>query len=325
MNWNQFLQVIQPIPPTFWGVVAGAGFTLLGAWMTNRASLERQLKAQAEDRDIRRAQDEQAALRDVFLPAAEALTVGMNCVMRFVELDLPDTAVTAPYVERSAAVSKLCLLANSATVAAVSRFSTELNAAYARLQVRRLPLALQKSQLDFMARNIDASDKERDLWLESLKQDNLSWRPDARRRDAIERNLEREGERYALATKTHRRLFNDLFVKQCGLNEDCTRESIALRQAFVGVITAIRAELGLAGSQLEIEQTLAESLRRANANIAEMLDKVRRIIEQQAKQAPAPNAGRATAVADSDVTIQMQAVRAQVARPRETKPKHQAV
>ena len=287
MTWNQFLQLIAPIPRTFWGYVAGAGFILLTAWLISRASQERQLKAQAKDRELRRAHEDLAARRDVLLPAAEALTVGMNCIMHFAELEVPDTALTAPFVERAPAIDKLYLIASTELFTAVNRLSTELNAAYSRLHIKRLPLALQKAQLDDLAGAMESYGKERERWLEIMNQDNLSWRPDTRKREAIERNLDPEGlrERSAEASEKHRQLLGELFAKQCELSDECARESAALRQLFVAVITAVRAELGLGSSQFEIEQTLTEGIRRVNTSATEMLEKVRYIVAtQQAEQ-----------------------------------------
>jgi hypothetical protein len=288
MTWNQFLQLIAPIPRTFWGYVAGAGFLLLSAWLISRASLERQLKAQSKDRELRRTQEEMAARREVFLPAAEALTVGMNCIMRFAELELPESELTAPFVERAPAIDKLYLMASSDAVTAVNRLSTELNAAYSRLHIKRLPLALQKAQLGDLASSMESISKERDRWLEIMNQDNLSWRPDTRKREAIERNLDPElaRERSTEAAERYRQLLDKLFAKECELSEECARESAALRQLFVAVITGVRAELGLGSSQREIEQALTEGTRRTRTSNAEMLQKVRHIVAtQHAEQA----------------------------------------
>lgn len=280
MNWNEFLQMIAPIPRTFWGLAAGAGFMLLAAWSISRALLERKLEAQAEDRERRRVQEEMAARREVLLPAAEALTIGMNCIMRFDELELPETALTAPFVERASTIDKLYLIASAETLTAVNRLATELNAAFSRLHIKRLPLAVQKAQMDDLAGEMESYGKERDRWLEIMNQDNLSWRPDAGRREAIERNLdpERLRERSAKATKKHRQLLDELFEKQCALSEECVRESAALRQLFVAVITGVRAELGLGSSRHDIEQTLTEGMRRANTNQTEMLEKMRHFV-----------------------------------------------
>lgn len=290
MNWNQFLQMIAPIPRAFWGVVAGAGFVLIAAWLISRALLERKLKAQAEEQERRRAQEQMAARREVLLPAAEALTVGMNCIMRFDEMDLPDTALTAPFVERASTIDKLYLVASTETLTAVNRLATELNAAFSRLHVKRLPLALQKARLDDLAGEIESYGKERDRWLEIMNQDNLSWRPDSRRRDAIERNVdpERLRERSAQAAETHRQLLAEVFEKQCELTKECGRESAALRQLFVAVITGVRAELGLGSSRLEIEQTLTEGLRRAHANETQMLENMRHFVASQQDEPAEP-------------------------------------
>lgn len=222
------------------------------------------------------------------LPAAEALTVGMNCIMHFADLELPDSALTAEFVKKAPAIDKLLLVASTETVTAVNRLTTELNAAFSRLHIKRLPFALQQAELDEMAGAMESVSKERDRWLEIMNQDNLSWRPDVRKREAIARNLDpkRVQERSAEVEEKHRQLLSELFTKQCELSEDCARESAALRQSFVSVITRVRAELGLGSSQLEIERSLVEDAQRTKATATEMLDNVRNIVAtRQAEQA----------------------------------------
>lgn len=71
---SEVLALLEGVPATFWGVLAGSFFTLLGVWFTNRAT-ERRMRMQfAHERQLRE-QDRQLALRkEIFFDLVQALT-----------------------------------------------------------------------------------------------------------------------------------------------------------------------------------------------------------------------------------------------------------
>jgi hypothetical protein len=72
-----FLQMLDAIPASFWGVVVGSFFSIGCVALTNRAS-DRRLRAQFEHEWKLKTKDREMALRKkVYLAAAEAIAAGV--------------------------------------------------------------------------------------------------------------------------------------------------------------------------------------------------------------------------------------------------------
>jgi hypothetical protein len=147
MDWDYLYVAVSAIPATFWGVLAGSGFTLLGVWATNRDNtqrLERQLNHDAAQRRIDR---EQALRKEIYFAAAEAISAGLLTVARFADLEIADGEITAPFVARAPAIAKVHVIATVRTAAAVERLAREMGAVYMRLLIKRLPVRSIKNHL----------------------------------------------------------------------------------------------------------------------------------------------------------------------------------
>ena len=129
----KFLQMLDAIPASFWGVVVGSFFSIGGVALTNRAS-DRRLRAQFEHERKLKTKDREMALRkEVYLAAAEAIAAGLNAIVRFANLDLSNDQITAPYVEKAPAISKIHVIAQAETVKALSNFTGPLDSLFLTL------------------------------------------------------------------------------------------------------------------------------------------------------------------------------------------------
>ena len=186
------LALIEMIPGTFWGVIIGGFFTLGGIILTNRAR-DRGIQVQlADDRKLKNREREMELRKDIYLAAAEAASAGLIAVTRFANLDTPDEKLTEDYLTKSPSIIKVHIIANEETVRAVTNFTAELGVAFLRLFAKRLPLVLQKQQIEFLRAQVDISHKENSRTLELQKQYNIEGLADPRKWDVLQQNFKFE-------------------------------------------------------------------------------------------------------------------------------------
>lgn len=143
-GWAYFGCLVSLIPATFWGVVAGSFFTLLGVYGTNRNNNKRQeaqlqhdraIKDQqlAHDREARKREREMSFRKEVFSEVAEALFAGTHAIMRHCDLSIPPNQISEPFLAKAPGVGKAQLIASTSSVRAVVNVTTELGAVFLRL------------------------------------------------------------------------------------------------------------------------------------------------------------------------------------------------
>jgi len=150
---HELLALIAKIPPTFWGVVFGAFFSLGGVVLTNRAN-DRRLQAQlSHERELRKKERELSLLKDVYLAAVEAIATGINTIRYFPDMSIPYDKLMVEYGKKAPAIAKVYLIGGEETVKAIVHLISELSATYLQLHAKRIPLVGQKNETaDFRAK-----------------------------------------------------------------------------------------------------------------------------------------------------------------------------
>lgn len=91
--------LLAAIPATFWGVVVGSLFTIMGVVLSNWAS-DRRLRAQfANERELKTKDREMALRKEVLLSAAEAVDAGMGTISRLSNFDITNDEVSKAFTE----------------------------------------------------------------------------------------------------------------------------------------------------------------------------------------------------------------------------------
>jgi hypothetical protein len=206
----QLLALADQIPATFWGVVVGSTFTLIGVYLTNRSS-NRRFQIQVEhDRSLKARERDMAFRKDVYVAVAEAIAVAINTVPRFADLSLQPNQLTATYIEKAPAFSKAHLVANESTVKVLTDLSTELGGTFLRLTVERFPLIALQEKIANKSAEINRFALVRDAMLELMRQQNIEGNRDERRFQVIENNFNFEAERIAKAMTDQNQLSAEL-------------------------------------------------------------------------------------------------------------------
>lgn len=252
--------LIKIIPASFWGVIVGSFFSIGGVALTNRA-IDRRLQAQFEHERLRKKKDREMELRkEVYLAAAEAISAGLNAVGRFANLDLPNDQVTNDYTERSPAIAKVHVIAKTETVEALVRFTNALGVLFLKQFSRRIELMIEKNSITILDNQIVDFGKERDRFLEMIKQHNIEGVVDGRRWNVLQENFEFEQKRIRDGTASRAKLLEALQPKQFAFARECVSNAAELGQLLIPILVAIRAELELEFDEEAYRQMISVSI-----------------------------------------------------------------
>lgn len=239
------IHLFEQIPSSFWGIVFGSIISLGGVFLTNRAG-DRRLSAQFEHERLQKTKDREMALRtEVFLDAAEAISAGMKAISRISNLDLTNDQIIGDYSEKSPAIAKVHVIANSETIESIAHFVSELESLYLRLFARRFVLVSEKNDIQLIDNQVAEFGKERDRFLEMIKQYNIEDAADPRRWKVLQDNFQFEQDRITNNLSHRAELVEKLRPKHLEFLRDCVNESALLSMLIVPVLKAVRTELEL--------------------------------------------------------------------------------
>lgn len=274
--WQTTLIWLDKVPATFWGVIAGSFFTLLGVFLSNRAQASR-LERQLEHERVLKSEERLLALRrDIYLPAAEAVSAGMVLVGRFSDLSISQEKLLGDWTEKSPAIAKANLIAEDSTVEALARFNTELGALLFRLLSIRVPLSGKQQHANFLLEQVNRFSAERDRMVELLKEMNLSGAFDERRQAVIDSNFQFNQKRIDEVLLEHEQLISTLFEEQMQFSKECQRAAAELTKLFVPLLARVRAELKLPFDAETYQRITEESQAKIAASLDEFIINVKR-------------------------------------------------
>ena len=121
MTWETLGVWIANVPATFWGVLAGSLFTLIGVASTNQANFKRLERQFEHDRTLKTEERKLTLKKDVYLPAAEAIASGLMAIGRLADLKIPQDNLLSDWAEKSPAIAKAQLVADEATAESLAR------------------------------------------------------------------------------------------------------------------------------------------------------------------------------------------------------------
>lgn len=234
---------IDRIPATFWGVVIGSGFTILGIHLTNRANDRRLGRQLAHDGDLKNRERDLNLRKDVYLAASEAIAAGFATLARYVDLNIPHEKLTEGFVEKAPAMAKVHVIASEATAKALSELQTELSAAMLRLLAKRIPIAAEKERAGSIKDQMDRFSRERDEMLELMKRHNLEGNDNQQRWAVIRRFYELAESQTLKHAEANARAQKSLADMQLELAAMCGAELPRFGKLLVPLIVAVRKEL----------------------------------------------------------------------------------
>jgi hypothetical protein len=247
--------MIKAIPPTFWGIVVGSLFTMLGVVLTN-AGNTRRLRIQHEhERELESREQDLSLRRDVYLAAMEAISAGMVAVGRFGEMTTPYPELMKSYSDRAPAMAKVPIVGREETIEAVANFSQGLTAAFLRLSSRREQLNALWHQNAAVEEKLEIVTKEQDRVYALIEERRAGGTQDETELGSLQRIYEAKQRRIEELRAEQAEVESKLYPAQMALVRKGVEETAELDRLITPVISAMRGEL-----ELPIDETFYNRL-----------------------------------------------------------------
>lgn len=231
------------IPGTFWGVVAGSLFTLIGVIITNRAHdrrLDRQLR---HDRDAKRLDRDLALRKEIYVGAAEAVSAGLTYLSKLIDLSLPLQTLAQDYFAKQPAIAKVHIVATEDTARALAQFSALFTKVMFGLITLRQPLEQKSNQAKLMMEEISEHRASADALIIQARDRGLAGT--AQNEELLRSNLTFHREELVRLVNEHRELLTSLMNEQVRFASHCKAEISKVTSLLIPLLAAVRAELGV--------------------------------------------------------------------------------
>lgn len=274
---TEIIELLREIPVAFWSAIVGSLLTLGGVALSNRSHHQR-LLVQLEHERLQKRQDREMQLRkEVYLEAAEAISAGLNLIPRLADLNVPYEKLGEQYAEKSAAVSRLHVVATGKTAKALAQLTSELSTTYFRLLAKRHPLVRDQQQVAFLGQQINQFASERDRMLMLMKQANIEGAMDERKWNVLDENFKFEQERVDDTIVRQRQLQGEHYQRHLDYFRECLEASRGIAKLVIPLLAAVREEMELPFDEQAYAQTLEEVASRQEATIQQFIEDARRL------------------------------------------------
>jgi hypothetical protein len=271
---QSFAQLLGKIPASFWGVVVGALFPLLGIFFTNRANNRRLSLQLQNDRELKNREREMTFRKDTYAAAAEAIAASMSVLSKLSELSFSLKEVSATYLDTSPILAKVNLVAGEDTIRALANFGTEFARAFPRLAQQRMVLSILQEQIAVKVALVKDFEKTRDAMIELMRHHNIEGTQDVRRFEAIQKNFEFEAGRIATTHQEILQMTAELYAKHGPFAKQCFVESNNISRLLVPLLVAARMELELSFSKEKYAEILHQTYSNLEGNLDEFLQNI---------------------------------------------------
>jgi hypothetical protein len=271
---QSFAQLLGKIPASFWGVVVGALFPLLGIFFTNRANNRRLSLQLQNDRELKNREREMTFRKDTYAAAAEAIAASMSVLSKLSELSFSLKEVSATYLDTSPILAKVNLVAGEDTIRALANFGTEFARAFLRLAQQRMVLSILQEQIAVKVALVNDFEKTRDAMIELMRHHNIEGTQDVRRFEAIQKNFEFEAGRIATTHQEILQMTAELYAKHGPFAKQCFVESNNISRLLVPLLVAARMELELSFSKEKYAEILHQTYSNLEGNLDEFLQNI---------------------------------------------------
>lgn len=257
---------------TIWGIIITGVLTLgasLGSIILANEFNNRRFKEQLEhDRDLKKAQldhdrdlakrEREMSLRtDIYLAAAEGVSVGLTAISNFADLDGPYDDIFRMYIDKAPSINKVFIIGKEETLRALLNFTGALDATFLRLSVRRYLLVAQKQQIERLRAQESTFLKENSRSLEQ-QWEKTKGRPEPHAWDEplqnFASNFASELGRHERATYEADALNATLKSERLKYTEECFGERVTLGRLLTPVLFSIRKELELPIDETEFRR-----------------------------------------------------------------------
>jgi ribosomal protein L3 len=250
------------IPQLLWllvvTVVAAGAIAVFGAWLGNRNS-RRQLAMQlTADREQRERDRSMAVRREVYIPAAEAISRIQTLIGGFSDPAADQTSLSRRITTDLGSLARISVLGTDATVFAVSRLTSATMLAFLQLTAMRQKLLQRSGRLKTAVAARDAAVTQRQQIAELLRQGFVSGNRDP----ALLRRLQEQFDRDTKAAEARQTELERLLEEQTDEERELSLRIVETNQEVLkhvpDALIAVRRELELPVDEAALRRMFSE-------------------------------------------------------------------
>lgn len=269
-----FGMMIKAIPATFWGIVVGSLFTMIGVVLTNAGNTRRLRLQHEHERALESKERDMNLHREVYFAAIEAISAGMVSVGRFGEVTTPYQDLMVSYNDRAPAIAKVNIVGREETIEAVANFAQELTGTFLRLSSQREQLAILSQQNAAVEEKIAQATQEHDRIQASIEGHKGAGLGEGQQRERLQREFEITQQRIEELRAEQAQIEQTLYPAQMTLIRNCVKETEALDRLLIPVISMMRAELELPFDEAYYSRIIEASHQKLSAYLEAFVDNV---------------------------------------------------
>jgi hypothetical protein len=275
----ELLPLVKAIPATFWGVLAGSLFTLLGVLLSN-AGQDRRLQRQLEhDREMKQHERELALRREVYLPAVAAVQAGLEMLGNIGNSSVPLEKLSEGWSTASPSIARAMLIANETTLASMARFHAAMGSKALGLMAIRIRLDAEKTEMDSWMHEVqqlqEANAEHLSRWeqrFEGGKYDPAHYQRESSQFHERSSRVKELLAQYGEENRTH-------FDKRMRFMEQVVEGTVEIGGLLTPVIRSVREELGLPFDAFVYAQIVEEAQAKSKQDIEAYANALREIAD----------------------------------------------
>lgn len=231
------MEILNQIPDVVWGAGLGSLITLFGVWLTNR-----------HERIIRKEEREHVTKKEIFLKAAEEITLAKVLLMK-----IPNMEPSQLETEMDVAIelAKIHVVGNNETIQAVTDLHFFLGKSLFSILPQTMPLNDLRTSINILSNFIDSNSQKQNQILNEMTAFNLRGDNDKDFWNRLQKNFEYHSNEFKNSNEERDKKYAELAQLQKELLLNCVEISLEMSNYEVEAIRCMRTELEL---EFDIEE-----------------------------------------------------------------------
>lgn len=260
------IKFLKLIPDFIWPLVA----VVIGGMLT-WIPLHWQLEHESREREKER----QMSVRlDVYLFAAEKIG---ECLTYLIDFPNKREFPREGYWE---AINQIQIIGSKETLAAVCRFNEYMEEAFTELAPQVFEIVLLEERLDSLTELLYETKEERKIYIEEMKEHNLSGIIDEHKWSVIKANSASARSRFDQLMREHNKTGKEILKLTSDLAPKCVKKAQAGEELLIPVMVAIRKELDAPFDEKAYRERMKAGHNKSKANIEKYIASMKHKYEQ---------------------------------------------
>lgn len=278
---SELASYLAMVPDVIWAALIASVLTFGGVLLQLRSSRKEQLQTLAHDAKQRDREREMSLRRDVFIPAADAVSRLQNILGIMFDLNAQDKAINDSFREATATLSKVQVVGGDATVRAVAVYLLEYQTTYVDLLFERAALMQLKMRSDALHQIIDRALADQTRWTQAMQQANVEEKTSPQLWGVLEMNFDTATKQFNERTAERAALNLDLGRRQVALADRGIQKVRALTKFITPMLLAVRDELELPIDKDAYLHLVEEADKRTAVIVKDMVSRLGEFVEKE--------------------------------------------